>query len=69
MTVWYILQVTSGASHSEVVSQVLMDVTVRLCDGETLEGVLHPATALPQSPDLSSSPTGITKMWYSSSKF
>ncbi|KAK4326138.1 hypothetical protein Pmani_003303 [Petrolisthes manimaculis] len=52
------LQVTSGASHSEVVSQVLMDIIVKLCDGETLEGVLHPATALPHSPDLSSSPTG-----------
>ncbi|XP_053651922.2 ubiquitin conjugation factor E4 B isoform X2 [Cherax quadricarinatus] len=52
------VNVTSGAKMDEVTSQVLMEVMVLLCAGETLEGLVDPNINLSQSPELSTSPTG-----------
>ncbi|XP_071535625.1 ubiquitin conjugation factor E4 B-like [Panulirus ornatus] len=52
------VEVTPGAKQSEVTSQVLMDITLQLCAGEVLDGLVDPNTNLSQSPELSASPTG-----------
>ncbi|XP_068249521.1 ubiquitin conjugation factor E4 B-like [Palaemon carinicauda] len=51
------VQVSSGANKSEVTSQVLMEVVMRLCAGEDIEGLVDP-NYTSDSPELSASPTG-----------
>ncbi|XP_042239775.1 ubiquitin conjugation factor E4 B-like isoform X2 [Homarus americanus] len=52
------VQVTPGAKMNEVISQVLMDITLQICAGEVLDGLVDPNINLSQSPELSASPTG-----------
>lgn len=52
------VQVTSGASQKEVMSQVLVEVVERLCAGELPPGLLDASNNPQDSPELSSSPTG-----------
>ncbi|KAG7159189.1 Ubiquitin conjugation factor E4 B-like 3, partial [Homarus americanus] len=51
------VQVTPGAKMNEVISQVLMDITLQICAGEVLDGLVDPNINLSQSPELSASPT------------
>lgn len=65
-----LLQITPGSKQPEVTSQVLMDVTLRLCSGEVPEGLIDSNNCSSNSPELSASPTG--KKWgmvYSLSTF
>ena len=53
----YIFQVITGTKKFEVTSQVLLEVTLRVCSGETIEGLVD-ANYSSDSPELSASPTG-----------
>lgn len=52
------VQITPGSKQPEVTSQVLMDVTLRLCSGEVPEGLIDSNNCSSNSPELSASPTG-----------
>ncbi|KAK7084333.1 Ubiquitin conjugation factor E4 B [Halocaridina rubra] len=52
-------QVTAGVKKFEATSQVLMEISNRLCSGESIEGLID-TKCVSDSPELSASPTGST---------